>query len=283
MFWRKKPNAPAPGTIHVEYFDASTGKCFAQCAMPLEKLPQSFEAATTMHRGDQDWEVLRAEPMTAAEFSRTGKLKLVMRRVNKIEHVDPSKILFSLPTVSNDLPGIEPGSTKIDKRVIELHEDDWRQVELVSRSLQPQIDEEIAGIERIHRDQRVGPGFKNVHVREEIPSPIATAIALPELREACGRQATWLDGIALHGVAGLVERGFAVKLISSIELYGQCQGDRITVLALQNRVMNNSADHDLESLAAFFARQELSLVNWCAAQQIDPLTEEFKAFFRPAA
>ena len=115
MFWRKKPNSASPGAIRVEFFDESTGKCFAQSDMPLERLPQSFEAATTMHRPDQDWTVLRADPMTSAEFSRTGKLKLWVRRVEKISMIDPHDILFSLATLSDELPEIVPGSTKLGK------------------------------------------------------------------------------------------------------------------------------------------------------------------------
>jgi hypothetical protein len=67
-----------------------------------------------MHLGKNgDWEVVEARPMTAAEFRKTGKLVLIVRKVKATQFVDPAKILFSLPTISNELPGMGEGSTKL--------------------------------------------------------------------------------------------------------------------------------------------------------------------------
>jgi lysophospholipase L1-like esterase len=58
--------------IHVRYLDAANGKVFAQVKLPISKLPESFEASTTLHRGEEDWQVIEARPVTAAEFRRAG-------------------------------------------------------------------------------------------------------------------------------------------------------------------------------------------------------------------
>src|SRR5437667_11192190 len=100
MFWKRSHDV-----IHVEYFDAESGKKIGQVKLPIERLPEGFEADTTLHRDDQDFRVERAEPMTAAEFRKTGKLRLVLRRV-RIEKVNPRELLYSLPTVSNEWPPI---------------------------------------------------------------------------------------------------------------------------------------------------------------------------------
>src|SRR4051812_9918971 len=117
MFWKKKPK-----TVRVELFDADTGKRFSVSDAPIERLPGSFEAATTLHLGEDDWQVVRATPVTAAEFSATGKLRLVLRRLPKPQHVDPKEILFSLPTICDATPGVATESTKLGKNVLELHE-----------------------------------------------------------------------------------------------------------------------------------------------------------------
>src|SRR5512142_853242 len=106
--------------IEVRFIDASTGAVFIQTQMPVENLPQSFERQTTFHIGEQDWSVVKAEPMTAEEFMRTGKLTLALQR---IQHMSPQDILFILPTLCDEIPGLTKGKTKQDKRVLEMHED----------------------------------------------------------------------------------------------------------------------------------------------------------------
>jgi len=115
--------------IEVRYFDRATGKVLARSMMSAEKLPASFEASTTAHMRDQDWSIFEARPMTAAEFRRSGKLVLVLARTEK-GFADPSTILFSMPTITNDaVLAVAPGTSKLGASVIEIHEDDWRQIE----------------------------------------------------------------------------------------------------------------------------------------------------------
>src|SRR5258708_3062988 len=100
MLWKRTHE-----TIHVEFTDAATGAVFAQSDMPLTQLPDSFALNTTLHLGDEDWTVERAEPLTSTEFKRTGKLNLTLRRVMM---VDPREILYSLPTIENVIPTMGP-------------------------------------------------------------------------------------------------------------------------------------------------------------------------------
>ncbi len=60
--------------------------------MPVEDLPDTFEVNTTLHLGEDDWSVVHADPLTKADFSRTGKLII---RLRKIEAMDPNAIGFS--------------------------------------------------------------------------------------------------------------------------------------------------------------------------------------------
>src|SRR5688572_21762880 len=116
-------------TIRVTFYSADTGQVFATSEIPASSLPESFLVATTLHLGDEDWEVVSADPPTAEEFRKTGALSLRLRRVARM---DPNEILYSLPTLSDAIPETDPGSRASGRRVLRLHEDDWRQIELIS-------------------------------------------------------------------------------------------------------------------------------------------------------
>src|SRR5690348_4712574 len=104
-------------TIQVRFVDSTTGKVFAESKLPIDRLPASFEAQTTLHLGDDDWDVVEARPVTAAEFGRTGELVLVLSKL-KIAQVDPSEMLFSLPTITGEaLPPIAEGTSKLGANV----------------------------------------------------------------------------------------------------------------------------------------------------------------------
>lgn len=89
------------GQVHVVFVDASTGQAIGQTVMPLERLPASFATSTTMHIGGDDWNVVRAEPLTADEFGRTGELQLTLARIQRIS---PQAILYTMPSLWADLP-----------------------------------------------------------------------------------------------------------------------------------------------------------------------------------
>jgi DNA-binding transcriptional ArsR family regulator len=106
----------------------ATGVVFARSDLPEGHLPDSFAPETILHLGDDPWLVKHAEPSSAAEFIVSGRLVLTVRRLTT---VSPQDVLYSLPTICHALPAVGPAATRDD--CLELHEDDWRQVELVSR------------------------------------------------------------------------------------------------------------------------------------------------------
>ncbi|PTL78310.1 hypothetical protein [Vitiosangium sp. GDMCC 1.1324] len=267
---------PDHSTIQVRFVDAATGQSIGEAQLPVENLPQSFEAATTLRIGEKSYEVVSASPMTAREFRATGTLRITMREV-KIETMDTQKILYSLPTIAEELPAIEEGSTKLGKEVLELHEDDWRQVELVALTLESSIETDLRAIAQIHQKHREGPGFNALHIREAVPAPMeGTWLTLLELRSTLGESASWFEGLAFRGVAGLVAGGFAVKLPSGLTLYGTQKGGRIDVLALQRPASGANLEGDARMLAALASRTQLCLIDWCRVDQFPPTAEHFR-------
>jgi hypothetical protein len=273
---------PPPGKIRVEMIDASMKHHFQPTYFAPEQLPESFEAATTMHLDQGDFEVVEATPMTAAEFRRTGQLRLVVRE-RKIVKLNPSELLYSLATISNELPPIEPGTTKLEKQVVELHEDDWRQVEIVAMVQQEQIDAELAAIRRIYEEQRTEEGyFRAIHVRAGLAEPLAgTAITLAELIAAFDPPPpSRLDGIAYRDVAGLVANGFALRLLSGIELLGVVdEAGHVAVLCLSHARPNNAMERDLPALSRFAQSHRLCLINWYRAEQFPAEESALRAHF----
>jgi hypothetical protein len=276
----RSPGIQDAGAVHVVFYDEATGKAFAETVISGERLPESFEARTTMHLGKDDWTVVEARPVTAAEFRRTGELVLIVRKANPVVMIDPGEVLFSLPTINDYLPGIAPGSSKLNQDVIELHEDDWRQVEWVSGSAGKVIASELDAIRRIYETERVEHGFRKVHLRKEIRSPLAgCGVRLEDLIESMGPSATRLAGVSYRDVAGIVESSFALRFLSSVEVYGVAPGGVIEALCCANRRTNNAPQPDVDNLAGFAARHNLVLVDWCAAAAIGPVEEDYVRYF----
>jgi hypothetical protein len=271
-------------SIYVEFIDVNGAATFQSGKVPVEDLPASFEAHTTIHLGTDDWEVLEARPMTAAEFRQSGKLVLKIRRLNLTKFSALDKVLYSLPTIADELPLVQKGSTKLGRDVLELHEDDWRQVEWVASSLTESIEAELAAIRSIYDREHVGIGFKKVHVRSRIPAPLRSAdIPFDDLVSASGTRATILEGVSWRDVAGLTADSFALRLISSIEIYGQVQNGIVEVAAFQNRRINNMAMDDLRSITAFAREHELVLIDWCRATLVEAEDACYLDYFREHA
>lgn len=180
-------------TVHVTMVDAATDRVMGEADLDPAQLPDSFdlsEYSTTMHIGSADWHVENAEPTDRAGYAASGRLHLVIRKIELLEAVPAllpggvtEEILFSLPTLVDALPPVVAGDVG---DAFALHEDDWRQREFVATVFRPEIAAEFDMI-RAARDSRIGQGYKRLHVRERIPEPLAdVALPLASVRAALG-------------------------------------------------------------------------------------------------
>lgn len=78
--------------VNVTLVDDATGAVFASSMMPPSDLPDSFKINTTLQLGNDDWSVIQAVPETKAEFTKSGKLTL---RLRKVEMMSSEAISFS--------------------------------------------------------------------------------------------------------------------------------------------------------------------------------------------
>jgi len=56
-----------------------------------------------------------------------------------VQMLDPKTILFSIPTLWNDMAELMPGTTSPAKEDLVFHEDDWTQVEFLPRAILPEV------------------------------------------------------------------------------------------------------------------------------------------------
>jgi hypothetical protein len=266
MAWFRRPKA-----VRVEFLDADTGKPLFKTDSPPDLLPESFAKPTSVQVEGAEYDVLRAEPVDAASYRKSGRLRLwVRRRV----FVPLNRILFSLPTIGDRLPSLAEAPSKGDS--LDLHEDDWRQVELVSESVLEAVDAELAEIARVRAEARVEWGWSRMHVRREPVRPLGgSRIPLDELRRLFRHDLRRFDGVRLKGEGGRVEGGFAFETGSLLAIYGQEEKGILACCGIVPR----AAPRDVEPLASFCAARGLWLVDWCRAERLPGDPEAFGRYF----
>ena len=88
-----------------------------------------------MHLGTEDWDVVEANPIYASEFTASGELTLRLKKAeqgSKNELSNPNDMLFTLPTIANEL-ATSNATAEFNDFTLVLHEDDWRQCEFFTQ------------------------------------------------------------------------------------------------------------------------------------------------------
>ena len=240
--------------VQVTLVDDRSGSVLGVTKLDATALPASFYASTTMHVHEAEWSVVSADPMTRELYEKTQRLVL---RLRPVEWVDPQALLFSLPTICDQLPTSD--GIDADGSEVELREDDWRQIELVAAVLVPLVETELAAVRAIHVDERVGAGFRKVHVRSSLPQPIADGSVSSEDVLALAGAGTYLP-LRFAGSGHRVTDGVAVRSVGQGALYGLRRSASLVVLGF-----HPSPPPALVELERFADRHGLVAVDWCRA------------------
>jgi hypothetical protein len=255
--------------VEVTLIDDRSGDVMGVTKLEPDVLPASFFAATTLHLGGDEWSVVSADPMTREEYRSRRRLLL---RLRPIERIDPKHLLYSLPTICDRLPAAE--GPIADGREVVLREDDWRQFELVSEVFRAEVEQEVAAIRAIHERERVGIGFRNLHVRSMLPHPIEGGRVLLE-----DVQALVVDRprrtLRFDGTGKQVSDGFGFPFEEGRVLYGVLSNSGVLVLGF-----HPAPPRELASLRAFAARTGLLAVDWCRGATAHPNDEAFDSLVR---
>ncbi|AVT37935.1 hypothetical protein [Plantactinospora sp. BB1] len=258
--------------MRVAFLDADTGAQIGRSELPLGQLPESFQPATTLELAGTVWSVERAEPPTAAQFGTTGTLTLTLRRM---ESVPPGDILYSLPTLCAAVPAVAAAPAGADR--LELHEDDWRQVELVSADLGDEVQAELRAVRRsfeqhARRDEQGRVyGFQGIHIRSQPVRPLSGPVSRNRLLNLLPPDARNRGGIGFRAQPGIVPSSFAL-CVGRVLLYGLADGDSLAVLAVHTEP-GPAAEPQPEFVAALervMREADLLLVDWCRVAVVAP-------------
>ncbi|GAA3022552.1 hypothetical protein GCM10020229_37500 [Kitasatospora albolonga] len=247
--------------IEVVAVDEADGLPLGSAEYAVQELPESFEPGVRLGIGGAHWEVVRAQPAARAEVLAEGRAVLTVRR---IETADPQQVGYTLPTLCAELPPLSPAPGGDDDLVI--HEDDWRQTELVERRLLAGVEAELRAVRRIWDEcsSRVGEGesafwgFTELHLRRGPAEPLAGSLTLGRLYELLPVTRTY-TGVSLRDGQGRVTSSFAVEA-GPVVVYGRCDGEQVLAVGLGAAV----APQDVPWLAGLMAEFDLLLVDWCA-------------------
>lgn len=272
--------------IRVDFVEATSGEVFAYTDMPSSQLPEVFDASSTMNIGGQDWHVVRAEPDNAVEFRRSGHLRLDLRRPSAAVS-DPDAVMYAVPTIEDAIPGIDPDIDVAGKHVLQITEDDWRQIEFIGFKWEFRIEPEFEPIQSVIRDFSAGNGFTSLHMRGSIPEPLAgTSITVEELIGTFGVGTRVYDGVAYQGAQGVIYGGFAILTPSLLHIYGTHDAAGISALCLFNvapapadEALSGMVWREVQALSDFMRRKKLCLVSWCECAKLLPGTPDLFEFF----
>ena len=249
--------------ISVEYVEAGKRSPMSTDKVPVGDLPDVFEIDAPMEYAGKKWTIVAAVPDTKEEFSKTGKLQVFLAKL--VELVPPADILFSLPTINDEIGLVQAG--ELTENEFLVHEDDWRQVEFIARSHAETVQRELREIRKIVETQSEGGnGFKRLYVRKTLPQPLAGAgLNTAAIKETFGILHHY-DGLVISGYNGRVENGFALDVGGSGVLWGETDG-KGNLLCL-NLATSEGPGIPIKALppdvADFCAKHKLLLVSWTA-------------------
>ncbi|GAA1774576.1 hypothetical protein [Luedemannella helvata] len=258
-------------TVTVEFVDAETGQTIGRSEMPATTLPPSFAPRTTVDFDDSAWQVEGADPVTSEEYLARRHLVLTVRRLGAISS---DQIRYSLPTICDPLPPMLPNAPSGE--LLELHEDDWRQVELVSGSQADAVMAEFDAIRRVYDEYGIaGPdgilrGFGSIHLRQRLTEPLSPALPGRKLRQLLPEIKHVYRGVGFHDTAGGVAGSFALGL-GPIAMYGVTDSQTVTTLALHpdDRTTLGVLDSVAAGIATVMRAFDLLFVDWCHCGTVD--------------
>ena len=183
-------------------------------------------------------------------------------QADKVQYVDPKKILFSIPTLSDDIAPLEPLSEKPSGKDFGFHEDDWCQIEFFPKSQLNTIQQILKEYKQFEQAHRVHQGWNAVYLRKIQRIPVISS--LQNLEKLLGTKAG--DAPILFtssSISGKVKNGFTLPLGGNITLYGYVDGNNIPVLGAS--VGKNPDDSRLtDAFLKLNASNGLLVVDWRA-------------------
>jgi hypothetical protein len=185
-----------------------------------------------------------------------------------VQTINPNDVLMTIPTIENTFPAFE---NTTDTNNLTLIEDDWRQVEFISKDQKDLIDKELDSINYIF-DHEMHHGkdysaFKKLHVRRLITNPIS--ISFDKLLVFLADNEREIAGISITGNDGQVRNGFSLSS-NGMNYYGlKDDKNNVSVFCLYGAQSNEALQKSIDRVSKFLATEKLYLVDWIHRRVID--------------
>jgi hypothetical protein len=150
----------------------------------------------------------------------------------KVQMLDPKTILFTTPTLSNDLAQLAPVSRQPSDSDFVFHEDEWSQVEFFPRSQLSEVQRLLKEYKPFERANRAQYGWREVYVRKIRRVPVFSGADATRQLEGLLSAKAGVAPMLFSGssVSGSVKNGFSLPLGGNVTLYGYRDAQGIPVL-----------------------------------------------------
>ena len=180
-----------------------------------------------------------------------------------IQFVDPKKILFSVPTLSDDIAELMPLNEKPNSKDFGFNEDEWCQIEFFPKNQLEIIQQTLREYKRFEQEHRVNEGWNDVYIRKIQRIPVLSDIHPTEkLEKLLGVKVSAAPFLfTSSAISGKVKNGFTIHLGGNIVIYGYVDKENIPVLGAN--VGENPDDSRLtNAFMKLNASAGLLLVDW---------------------
>lgn len=177
--------------------------------------------------------------------------------------VDPNSILFSLSTISSDLPPLKEVKQAPVASDFMVDEDYWSQVEFFPKTRLAEVERMLNEFKPFEMANRAQHGWRKIYVREITRRPVLVGPKLVDrLSSILGAKAGPAPiVVSSNTIRGRVSEGFTISLGGNVTLYGYEASDGIAVLGAA--VGQNPDDRKLvEAFAKLSMAEGLMLVDW---------------------
>ena len=180
-----------------------------------------------------------------------------------IQKIDPSKILYTTPTIPNELPPLEKFTGDGNTKIFPIHEDDWSQVEFLNPSQIQEIQKIMLEYKSFEAENRREVGWQNVYVRRFEHKPLFSSMRPKnKLLSILGTtEGAPLIVHSLNEISGLVKNGFSIMVGTDVTLYGYTDGLKVKALGA-----SLGENPDNQSLVLAFSKLNqkfgIILVDW---------------------
>ncbi|MFZ6655370.1 hypothetical protein [Undibacterium sp. TJN19] len=175
--------------------------------------------------------------------------------------INPNDILFSVPTLSNELASLLPVTAQPTETDFLLHEDEWEQVEFFPGNRLEEIQAMLAEYKSFEATHRTEAGWRKAYVRDLKRSSVLDT-DVPTLATLLGCSIGPAPMLYYgNTLSGQVQNGFSLALGGNVSLYGFADDHGIPVLAVS---MGPQAENArlMEAFAKLNASHGLIMVDW---------------------